>query len=163
MGQHHCIRHHYSLDAYQLASGFVSCVMLIPTIQITYLSAGWIPHLRMRLSALDGCLSIEKAWVLHLQQQDDDSIMEVIADSKGLTPKEKQLANEMRIWLRVICILDLADVEGVSIAWNRLTGKWRGISAGNWVWPNQPTPSHEHWSAFRRCLRYTFCTSVSPC
>ena len=53
-------------------------------------------------------------------------------------------------------------MEGVSIAWNRLTGKWRAISTGNWVWPNQPTPSHEHWSAFRRCLRYTFCTSVSP-
>ena len=73
-------------DAYQLASGFVSCVMMIPTIQIMYFGAGcWILHLRARLSALDGSMSIEKAWAPHLQRRDDDSIMEVIADSKGLT------------------------------------------------------------------------------
>ena len=121
------------LDAYKLASGFVSCVMLIPTIQSTYLGAGWIPHLRARLAALDGHMSIEKAWTPHLQRRDNDSIMEVIADCRGLTPKEKQLANKTRIWLRVICISDLADIEGVIIAWNRLTGKWRAISARNWV------------------------------
>jgi len=68
--------------------------MLIPTIQIIYLSAGWIPHLRARLAALHGRMLIEKAWAPHLQRQDDDFIMEVIADCKGLTPKEKQLANE---------------------------------------------------------------------
>jgi len=49
------------LDAYQLASGFVSCVMMILTIQTTYLSAGWILHLCARLAALDRRMLIEKA------------------------------------------------------------------------------------------------------
>jgi len=82
------------IEASQLASGFVTCVILIPMIQITYLSASWIPHIRAKLVALDGCMLIEKTWAPYLQRRDDDSIMEFIADCKDLTSKEKQLANE---------------------------------------------------------------------
>jgi len=122
--------------------------MMICEIKISYLSAGWIPHLRARLAALDERTSIESAWAPHLQQRNKDPIMEVIADCKGLTLKEKQLANKTRIWLRVICISDLADMEGIGIAWDRLPDKYSAISDGKWEWTNQPTPSIKHWSAF---------------
>ena len=51
-----------TLDAYQLASSFVTQVMMIPEIGIEYLSFGWVPHLRKCLSVLDGRISIKKAW-----------------------------------------------------------------------------------------------------
>ena len=142
-----------TLDAYQLASDFVSQVMITPAIEIQYLSTGWIPHLRRRLSALDSRLAIEEAWSPELQSQrlDDDSIMKVIAACTIITKKENRLANETRLWLRVICI-----------SWGRLTGKWQATSNSITKWPNQPTPSHEHWSVFCRCLWNTFCTSASP-
>ena len=56
-----------TLDAYQLASSFVTQVMMIPEIGIEYLSFGWVPHLRKCLSVLDGTISIKKAWTPKLQ------------------------------------------------------------------------------------------------
>ena len=87
---------------------------MIPEIQIEYLSDGWVPHLRERLSVLDGIIS---------QRLGDDSTMEVIADCKTLTTREKLLANETRMWLQISYVSAIADMDGNIICWERLTGK----------------------------------------
>ena len=83
-----------TLDAHQLASGFVANIMMIPQIQINYLNVGWLPHLRAILTVLGEWISIENAWSPCLQRMGDDSLMEIIAACTTLTTIEKRSANE---------------------------------------------------------------------
>ena len=65
------------------------------------------------------------------------------------------MANEVRMWLGVITIAELADDLGVAIPPNRLNGMWR---SGSWLnWPNTVEPTEKQWNAFRWFLRHTFC------
>ena len=88
--------------------------------------------------------------------------MELIAANIDLTPKEKELANECRMWLRIITISDIADLNGQSIKIRRLKGFWRATPAIDLRWPQLPTPTKRHCSAFRQCLLTTVCSSASP-
>ncbi|KAL7532798.1 hypothetical protein ACHAXR_004901 [Thalassiosira sp. AJA248-18] len=120
------------LDSYQLATGFVEAVLFNP--------------------GNPNPVSIEDAWQPKLQRIGDDSIMEVFAACTKIKPKERILVNEFRIWLKVICISDLADLDG----------EWQAIPAPQYKWPNQPIPSDAYSASFRRCLRLIFCTTASP-
>ena len=151
-----------TLDAFHLISGFVTPVLSSPAIKIDYVGIGWLPHVRNRLRALDGQLEIEKAWSLSLQRVNDDSIMENIAACHKLTPKERRLANEFRLYIKVTCISCLASLDGRGIPYDRLTGRWRADPIPEMRWPDLPQPTPEHAAAFRRCPRHTFCTKASP-
>ena len=150
------------IDAYQLVSGFITPVLRSPAIPIDYVGQGLIAHLRDRLRALDGQLAVEKAWQPSLQRVGDDSIMEPIAASKTIKRIERKLANECRLWLRVPCLSDLTTANGVGIPFERLSGRWRARKLPNMTWPDLPQPTKKHWAAFRKCLRHTCCTKVSP-
>ena len=91
---------------------------------------------------------VEDAWKPHSQRMEDDSIMELIAANTTLSPNDKLLASECRLWLRVITISDIADVDGQSIQIRQLKGFWRAILPPDILWPQLPTPSKRHWSAF---------------
>ena len=88
---------------------------LLPTHPITFYLHHHHPHIRGHLSTLSGSILIEDAWKPHLQRLGDDSIMEVIAISTKLTPIEKLPANKCRLWLKIITISDIADVDGQSL------------------------------------------------
>ena len=66
-----------------------------------------------------------------------------------------RMANNVRMWLRVITISDLADAGGTRIPANRLGGSWRADSSLSW--PDLPAPTEKMWTAFRFFLRKTFC------
>ena len=133
-----------TLDAFQLVSGFVTPVLSSPAIEIDYVGIGWLPHIRNRLRALDGQLEVEKAWSPSLQRVNDDSIMEHIAACHRLTPKERRLANEFCLYIRVTCISCLASLDGRGIPYDHLTGGWRADPIPEMRWPDlpQPTPGH---------------------
>ena len=140
------------LDAYQLVSGFVTPVLETPDVKLDYVGVGWINHIRHRLRAIDGSLVVEKAWQPKLQRLGDDSIMERIVASKHLMPREKQLANEFRLFIRVTCISCLATNDGKGIPFDRLTGHWRAPALPSKKWLDLPEPTKAHAAVFRRCL-----------
>ena len=151
-----------ALDAFQVASGFVTPVLASPDISIDYLGIGWIPHIRSRLAALKGSMAVEKAWQPKLQRLNDDSLMEVVASHPAITRKMRERFNEVRIFLGVTLLSELSNEEGNGIDIMRLHGDWRAQVIKPLRLPNQPFPSKVHWANFRKCLRYTFCTSTSP-
>jgi len=89
--------------------------MEVPELPIDDIVRGWTPHLHKCLAALDGRVSIEWVWRPTLQRLDDQSLIEVIANCGDLWPKEKRLANECMLWMRIICVSELADIGGVGI------------------------------------------------
>ena len=121
------------LDAFQLISGFTVNVLMSPTQIIDYGEVGWIAHIRDRLRALRGQISVEKAWNPELQRLGDTSIMENIVNlmgtNCGITKKERE---------------------------------WRATASPNRQWPNLPKPTKDHAAAFRKCIRKTICTTSSP-
>ena len=88
--------------------------------------------------------------------------MENISACHKLTPKERRLANEFRLYIRVTCISCLGSLDGRGIPYDRLTGSWRADPIPEMRWPDLPQPTPGHVAAFRRCLRHTFCTTTSP-
>ncbi len=88
--------------------------------------------------------------------------MERISGHPALTPKERRLANEYRLWIRVITISDLVPPGRNEIPYERLTGQWRADTPAKMTWPNLPQPTKEHCAAFRRCIRHVLCTKVNP-
>jgi hypothetical protein len=151
-------------DAFQIASGFESPVLENTMTPIEYVCNGWIPHLRKMLRKIEGSIWIEKAWSPKRQRQYDQAIMEVFANNPSITPMMLKIVNELRMWLRVIFISELADVRGKIIPRERLQNdsEWRAMPAEGMVWPNTATPTELHWKTLRKCLRLTFCTNVSP-
>ena len=75
------------LDAFQLASGFVTPVLSSPNIIIDYAGIGWVPHIRAWLAALNASLEVEKAWRARIQRLDDDSLVEVVNSTPEIKPK----------------------------------------------------------------------------
>ena len=73
--------------------------------------------------------------------------MENFAACTCITALELERANETRIWLRVICISDLADISGRRIPWERLNGGWRANPCPDISWPQTIEPSKKHWAA----------------
>ena len=68
---------------------------------------------------------IKNQWAPGIQREHDRSIMEQfceLAKNKyvSATPGQLRIANEVRIWLRVITVADLANVGGTCIPHDRL-------------------------------------------
>jgi hypothetical protein len=153
-----------TLNAYQMVSGFVSPVLENCKIPIEYAGKGWIPNLREMFKDIDAGIWIENAWAPEKQRQHDRAIMEELAQSSDLTRQTLELANEFRLWLRVIFISELADVDGKAIPAYRITNdsEWRADPEEGIIWPNTVEPTNAHQVAFRKCLRAVFCTNTSP-
>ena len=56
---------------------------------------------------LDVRILIKGAWRPTLEQLDDQSLMDVIANCGGLGPNDKWLLNEYRLWMCIICMSEL--------------------------------------------------------
>ena len=121
---------------------------------------GQIQHIHDRLNDLGGGIWIENAWKPNLQRIGDKSLMKTFLNIRGkvkkVSPEKLRMANEVRMWLRVITIAELADESGKSISPAKLNGTWRADSTLDW--PDMPEPTEKMWDAFRFLLRKTFCT-----
>ena len=71
---------------------------------------------------------IENVWVPAHQRLKDASIMSRFAQVKGATEHKLRIANECRLFLRVITIAELANVDGRFISPDRLDGSWQAQS-----------------------------------
>ena len=66
--------------------------------------------------------------------------------------------NNVRIYLRLITIADLANAQGTHICYGMVDGTWQSGSDLNW--PKIPCPPRPHWALFWKCLRETFCKNT---
>jgi hypothetical protein len=126
------------------------------TLRVPYLEEGLISHLRGRLGALGASIVISDIWHPALQRDRDIAIMEVLLRLPGVKPTDLIKANMCRKWLRVITIAELASICGTKIPAKHFTGRWRAKS--NLNWPNQPSPTPEMWTVFRRLIKRAFCS-----
>ena len=140
------------VDAYQLASGFVTPVLESPGLPIHHVGTGLIDHIRNRLRTLGGIIKLEDNWCPSLQRINDDSLLKMMCGARALTKREIRLANEFRLWARITTISDIAEEWGKEIPWERLNGDWRAEPLPHMTWPNLPHPTKAHTAAFRRCL-----------
>lgn len=108
------------INAFQLFSGFESPVLEHTKIPIKYVGLGWIPHVRDMLRAINAGVWLEQVWHPRRQRQYDRSIMETFAQEPLITPLMLELANELRLWPRIIFISELATIDGRWIDTERL-------------------------------------------
>eukprot|EP00956_Cyclotella_meneghiniana_P018460 scaffold30735_cov52-Cyclotella_meneghiniana.AAC.7 len=151
-----------ALNAIQMLSGFETPLLEDPTVDIAYKGTGWILNLRAMLREYDMSLSIEHVRVPQRQRLYDRAILEEMAKAGGLTPKEQLLAAEFRLWLRVTMVSELANEIGTEIESYKIENdsEWRAESTLRW--PNHIEPTNAHRAAFRKGLRESICTTMSP-
>jgi hypothetical protein len=109
-----------TLNAAQLVSGWESPLLEATSPHLKYLPRGWILHLREMLQTYGAILWVEKAWRPRKQRQGDTAIMEGFSNHPDITDNMLLLANEYRMWMRVIFISELANVDGDSIPISRI-------------------------------------------
>ena len=98
-----------TLDCIQVRCGFTSPILDSVQAKIEYMGPSLILDIRSRLSEMDGQLWVEDAWQPSHQRVGDHSIMERFLKIPGVTAGQLEKANEVRLYLRVITIADLAD------------------------------------------------------
>ena len=147
-----------ALDSTQLCSGFITPILENTYGDITYLMPSYIISLRQRLSEIDASLWIEKSWTPALQREHDFSIMEGFLRITGITRATLEKANAVRLYLRVLTIADISDVNGTFIPAGQLDGNWQ--SGSDLKWPHQPKPPKTFWTTFRTCIRLAFCSKT---
>ena len=126
-----------ALNACQLASGFESPLLEDTKPHLRFISNGWIPHLRGMLEYFGIKIWVEDAWKCQKQRENDRSIMEMFVTDKDIKLSELVLANEYRMWLGVIFISELADVNGTEIDFSKISNdsEWRATPAPGFNWP----------------------------
>ena len=149
-----------ALDSTQLHTGVGPPLLEITSPPIKYVTNSSILSLRGQLDSIGAGLWVEDKWLHPLQRENDAFLMDRFLQIPQITTLQLKQANEVRLYLRVLTIADLADPSGRFIPDNSLTGEWQGGS--DLHWPYQALPPPKFWATFRYCLRHTFCTSTSP-
>ena len=145
-----------------MLSGFETPLLEDPTVEIAYKGTGWILNLRAMMREYEMSLSIENIRVPQRQRLYDRAILEEMAKAGGLTQKEQLMAAEFRLWLRVTMVSELANEIGTEIESYKIENdsEWRAESTLRW--PNHIEPTNAHRAAFRKGLRLSICTTMSP-
>ena len=116
------------LSIAQLESGYVTPTLEDTTSKILHLEVGLMQHLRDRLGVMNGKILIEENWHPDLQREGDQSIMEAVNNLPNIKKGTLLKVNQVRKYLRVITIAEMADFSGKHIPANRFNGRWRAKS-----------------------------------
>ena len=117
-----------TLSAAQLSLGLTTPILDDVALNIPYLEEGVMSHLRSTLKSVGGSLHIKGAWIPHMQREGDRSIMEkcikitIGKNGKKITAGTLKRINDIRIFLRVITIADLANLDGTHINFEQISG-----------------------------------------
>ena len=127
-----------TLDYAQMRSSLVA--PLLENIQpaVEYLGNSYIMSIRKRLDEMGGSMWIEDCWTPKLQREGDRSLMEVFISISWITKRMLEKVNEVRLYLRVVTIADLADEEGDFIPDGMLCGDWQKGSDLKWLRQRMP-------------------------
>ena len=90
---------------------------------VKYVEKTWILTVRERLRRLKASIQIENIWFSKKQRENDISIMEKVVLIKGITKSQMEVINMCRVYLRIIMILYLANINGNAIPLGRMMGQ----------------------------------------
>ena len=76
--------------------------------------------------------------------------MGALAAIPGVRKTQLEIANLCRLYMRVIMVSEIANVQGNAVPPGRLTGQWRQSSTLEW--PEIPKPPPKAWETFRRMV-----------
>ena len=79
--------------------------------------------MRKRFGKVDIAIWIEEAWHPELQRVNDAAIMELFADAPEANQQDLDKCNEVRLYLRVITIVDITHESGEYIPDHTLTSE----------------------------------------
>ena len=115
-----------TLARVQLWSGFVNPILYKTKLPIAYIKESYMLDLRKRMEKIGNTnLCIIEAWTPKLQQVNDALIIERIVRLKGVTKVQLRQVNVVRLWMRVVTILDMTNKAGTDIIGNMMCGEWR--------------------------------------
>ena len=117
-----------TLNNIQLVSRLTTHALDNMNVSLDYMDPGWIIALCAQMREIGASLWIEDAWATDLQQEGDSSIMETLSNLSWMTPLQLRRENTMRLYMKVITVLDLADPTGQFIPDGRLTEEWQAES-----------------------------------
>jgi hypothetical protein len=103
------------LSRAQLYSGLCTPFLEDCTSNLRHMEEGWLLHLRRRLSALNWSIRVENAWTLKLQRVGDVSLMEALTQLDSAKKANLITANNCRMYLRIITLLDITTMDGRAI------------------------------------------------
>ena len=110
--------------------------------------------------------SLDAGWAVFLNEvtpcvkNENKPIMEECAKitigqhGKKITAGQLKRINDTRIFLWVITITNLANLDGTQIDFEQIDKKWRAPS--NLLWPQQCALTKDQWNTFQWALRKTF-------
>ena len=90
---------------------------------------GWLLNVRDMLQRIDAGVWIEKTWRPQQQRQNDMAIMDAFASDPEITPLMMILANEYRMWLRVIYVSWKAQQSHLKNL------EYKRMESGSYQWP----------------------------
>ena len=97
--------------------------------KIEYLENSWVLAARKRLKTLKAAVWIENIWISEKQMDDYIGIMDEMVMIPGVNVDQIKAVNMCRVYLQVIMLSDMANVQGTVIPPGRITKKWRRDSS----------------------------------
>jgi hypothetical protein len=134
------------------------------TTTYNHVAAPWLDTLRSFLHRTNSHITTPNLRCPSLLRTNDQSIMNV-AITLGLTTNQLDQVNRCRIWLQVITLAEITDIDGVEILTCAIHGNsdtnntptlWT-ISQSKFRWPLQQKPNRPAWRLWQKMLR-----SLSP-
>ena len=93
---------------------------------------------------------IENIWRPEKQRVNDISIMEALTKIPGVKRIQLETANLCRVYMRVIMVSEIANMQGNAVPPGRLTGQW--IQTSTLAWSELPNPPPKAWETFWRMV-----------
>ena len=136
-----------NIEMTQLMAGVVTPIMEDPRTSIDYLEESWVLTVRKRLRMLDAKVWIKYIWSPTKQREGDIGIMEAVGCIPGINEAQLRAVNMCRIYLKVIMVSEMANIQGTAIPPGRMLCRWRRDSTLSWQ--DLPCPSPKMWEIFR--------------
>ena len=114
---------------------------------INYLEILWVLTVRKKLKTLKAEVCIENIWRPEKQWEDDIGIMDAMVMVPGVNANQLKEVNMFSVYLQVIMLSEIANVQGSAIPHVRMTGQWGRESS--LTWPELPQPPPKVWEVFR--------------
>ena len=111
---------------------------------------------RKILRELKATVWIENIWRTENQRENDIGIMDAMVMIPGVNKVQLRAVNMRRVYMKVIMVSDMANVQGTAIPPRRMTGQLRRESVLSW--PNLPQPPPKTWEVFRSMMMNAFGT-----
>jgi hypothetical protein len=136
--------------------------VLEDTREITYVKIPWFNEFRNFLRNTSGTVQLSDHWSPEPQRDKDESIMAKILTSGQFKPRELEIINACRLYLRVTRVSDITTPDGSRILTKILTGSLtpaeiEEVRPTKIEWPHQEKPDKTAWKIWTKALQTTIC------